>query len=459
MKRKIYSILLTGGLLLSTVVMLSLTSCNKTGPAGAAGRDGANGANGADGISPTEACKACHSPALVDKVAVEFGMSKHNWGTAAFEESGNNSCAPCHTQEGFRYVCDPANNVSTVWTNTGGVWTNPYAAVNDHDMGELGCGTCHSSLHTTYGISDLTVFTNTAPVPMTMWGGAKTIDLQQDGGKSNLCVKCHQPRPLQCNVSPTSGGRMLNYDSIRQFPTLIFYDSTTGVVNKYVKPSYRMHTHYGAVGAIYAGKGGIEFTGTLAYGNSTHTTVASCQDCHMAPMTGRAGGHSFQVRNAVEAALGSGTTWNFNGCNTAACHGDDPLSATHAKFVNKRAAIKTLLDNLATKINACGGGHDIMTRQTDPTLNLWAGITTNSYDGYLDIYSSSSNATGYWRDPYGSGSTNAAKPKFPKLTFGQMGAIMNFQLCLREYSLGVHNFSYSEALLTNSIAVLTAQGF
>ena len=41
-----------------------------------------------------------------------------------------------------------------------------------------------------------------------------------------------------------------------------------------------------------------------------------------------------------------------------------------------------------------------------------------------------------------------------KLTNAQMGAIINFQLCLREYSLGVHNFNYSKALLTNSLAML-----
>jgi hypothetical protein len=397
---------------------------------------------------------------LVDAKAEEFTMAKHSWGTAAFTESGNNSCAPCHSQEGFRYVCDPANGVTATWTNTGGVWTNNYATVDGHNMGTYNCQTCHTSLHTTYGVADLTVFTNTAAVPMTMWAGTKTINITQGGGMSNLCIKCHQPRPIQCNVSPTSGGRLLNYDSIRDYPALIFYDSTTGAVNHYVKPSYRMHTHYGAVGAIYAGMGAIEFPGTLAYGNSSHTTVATCQDCHMAPMTGRAGGHSFNMRNAYESALSASTTWNFNGCNaTAACHGTDPLSATHATFVNTRAAVKTLLDQLATKINACGGGHDILTKQTDPTLNLWAGITTNSYDGYIDIYSSSTNATGYWRDPWGSGTVNAAKPKFPKLTFGQMGAIMNFQLCLREYSLGIHNTTYVEALLTNSIGILTAQGF
>ena len=66
-------------------------------------------------------------------------------------------------------------------------------------------------------------------------------------------------------------------------PTAIFYDNVVGnaAPNKVI-PSYRTHVHYGTVGAIYAGVGGIEFPGTLTYENSPHTTAASCQDCHMA---------------------------------------------------------------------------------------------------------------------------------------------------------------------------------
>jgi hypothetical protein len=41
-----------------------------------------------------------------------------------------------------------------------------------------------------------------------------------------------------------------------------------------------------------------------------------------------------------------------------------------------------------------------------------------------------------------------------KLTNAQFGAIINFQMCLREYSLGIHNYDYSKALLANSIAIL-----
>ena len=452
--KKIHKMFVAAGIMVSAAMFL-FTSCTKEGPQGPVGPAGPTGANGADGKDAQEVCKVCHAKAIVDAVATQFQLSKHSWGTAAFEEAGNTSCSPCHSSKGFVYVVE--NNVSTVFVQnaTTKVWSNPYAADAANAIGEINCFTCHSSLHTTYGASDLAL-TTYAPVPMTMWGGAKTIDLPADSGRSNLCVKCHQPRPLTCGNDPAN--RLLNYDSIRQYPTLVMYDSAAGAKNKYLKPSYRMHVHYGAVGAVYAGMGGIEYPGSKTYGNSPHATKASCQDCHMAtPMTGIAGGHAFNMRNAKESALSSSTTWNFAGCNQTGCHADAPLDATSAKFKDVRAEVKVLLDALAAKINACGGGHDIL--HADATSsNLWAGVTTKNYDGYLDIYSSSTNPLGYWRDPYGSGSTNAGKPKFPKLLFVQTGALINFQFCLREYSLGIHNTQYVKALLTNTVEAMTAAG-
>jgi hypothetical protein len=396
---------------------------------------------------------------VVDKVATQFELAKHSWGTVAFEEASVVGCTPCHCSEAFVYVSK--NNVPSTFTFNGTTWRNDYQTVDASSIGAINCFTCHSSLHTTYGYSDLTAFTTLAPVSMTMWGGTKTIDLTQDSSKSNLCVKCHQPRPLTCGNDPS--GRLFPYDSILLVPDALMYDSTTGAKNKYARPSYRMHVHYGAVGAVYAGKGGIEFTGPAAYGNSKHTTVAACPDCHMAePMTGMAGGHAFNVRNAKESALASNTTWNFNGCNKTGCHADEPLSATSAKFANTRTAVKALLDGLATKINNIGSGHNILHSDASSS-NLWWGISTGNFDGYLDIYDPSSNPAGYWRNPYPAGSWapadkayNLTLPKFPSLTMAQTGALINFQFCLREYSLGIHNTTYVTALLTNSAAKLAS---
>lgn len=453
-------------LLLAAGLMI-LASCTKEGPQGPPGATGPTGADGKDGKDGQELCKNCHAKALVDAIAVEFELSKHNWGEAAFEEAGNGTCGPCHLHKSYVYAV--ANNTPATFTfdATAKRWVNNYTVPASEAIGDITCFTCHNSLHTTYGASDLAL-TTTAPVDMTMWGGAgswggatKTINLPADGGQSHLCVKCHQPRPLTATSSYDPAVRPINYDSLRDFPTAVFYDTTAGSKNVNIRPSYRMHVHYGTVGAVYAGMGGVEFTGNATYANSAHTTVASCQDCHMAsPMVGVAGGHAFNMRNGIHTALGSGSSWNFNGCNQEGCHSGTPINANSAAFKDVRAEIKALLDELATKINAAGGGKDLLHKETDATSNLWAGITTGNYDGYMDIYDASVNPNGYWRNPAGPNTEpNVSKPKFPKLLNVQMGAIINFQFCLREYSLGIHNTKYVKALLKNTNDKLAAAGF
>jgi hypothetical protein len=95
--------------------------------------------------------------------------------------------------------------------------------------------------------------------------------------------------------------------------------------------------------------GGIEFAGAENYTNSYHTNNASCTDCHMAAMSGRAGGHTFVAKG------------NFNGCNTTDCHGAGTVSSSNATYwTTPRSNITTLLNQLASKINDIGGGHNIL---------------------------------------------------------------------------------------------------
>jgi len=434
---------------LFTSAVFILASCE--GPAGPTGKD-AN-AN----------CTECHNPAVVEKKAAEFEFSKHSYGEAAFGEVGNTVCDPCHESEGFKYVCK--NNVPSTFTLNAstGKYANDYACSSSTAYGEFNCSTCHSNLHTTYTADDFSPLTTTAAVSMTMWKGTKSIDLTTDGSRSNLCVKCHQPRPLTTSTT-LSTGDVVDYASLVSSPNTLFYDSSVGNASpNTLLPSYRMHIHYGASGAVFAGKGGIEFTG-LAYTNSAHTSVASCQDCHMADMTLSAGGHTFRVRSG-EGALTSTTAWNFNGCNATGCHSASPIDASSTTFwTTPRTEVKTLLNTLATKINSLGAGTDILHKDAT-TTNLWAGITTNNYDGYIDIYDPSTNPLGAWRNPGSTGTwttaqkaTNNGLPTFPSLKNVVVGSMINFQLCLREYSLGIHNHGYTKALLQNSIDALTTAG-
>jgi hypothetical protein len=322
-------------------------------------------------------------------------------------------------------------------------YVNDYASIATATYGAISCGTCHSSIHSTYSAGDLAL-TTVAPVSMTMWGGSKTINLTQKGGESNLCVKCHQPRPFTASAAD---GNVLDYAGIAANPTAIFYDPA-GTTNK-LKPGYRTHTHYGTAGAVFAGMGGVEFSAGTAYANSAHTTAASCQDCHMATMSGKAGGHSFSAAG------------NFNGCNQDGCHSGMDASNTNF-WINPRADVKTALEALAAKL--VYSGIEILNRNPDASSNLWAGLTTNNYDGYLNIYDPVNNPSGpeynsvQFQNPSTSGFTQAQKDinaGLQKLTLtnAQMGSIINFQMCLRDFSLGIHNYKYTMALLNNSIAV------
>ena len=449
-------------LLLSFFLSCIALSCVKEGPMGLTGDAGANGKDGSSGKDANETCKMCHTPAKVDLITTQFQLSKHEYGEAAFEEAGNTGCTPCHAQEAFKYVVK--NNVKSTFTliPATGKWVNDYATIETAAYGDLGCSTCHSEIHATYGSSDIPSLTTVAPVSMTMWGGKKTIDLKADGGSSNLCVKCHQPRPFTSALT----GDVQDYVGIAANPTGVMYDGIAENPNTTdkVRPSYRMHTHYGTAGAVYAGMGGVEFAGPLPYSNGTHTTVASCIDCHMgakagkSDLIGRAGGHTF-------FAKGNLTTCNATGCHSTA------ITATNTTFwLNPRAEIKKLLDDLAKKLTV--NGVDILNRNPNTNealggVNLWAGLTTNNYDGYLNVYDPVTNTSAqtynassfkYVGTPPSSWSPAqiAYNATLPTLTLSnaQFGALINFQLCLRDYSLGIHNFAYAKALLTNSIAKL-----
>lgn len=434
---------------LLVVLCFFITSCVKEGPMGPIGETGAQGVAGQNG---NESCKVCHNNTVVGPKSVEYKLAKHSEEELANEEAGSTGCAPCHESEAFKYVS--ANNTSTVFVlNTStGKYTNPYAGTATTSYGPIDCFTCHKNLHTTYAVTDFFPLTSVAPVPMTMWGGAKTINLTQDGGSSNLCVKCHQPRPF---TNSNTDGNVLDYAALVNSPTALFYDASMASSAIKLKPGYRTHTHYGTVGAVYAGMGGVEFRGSMGYANMIHTTKASCADCHMATMTGAAGGHTFKAAG------------NFNGCNTTACHGTGTVTSSNAKYwTNPRAEIKGLLETLAGKLKV--NGIEMLNRNPDTEANLWARLTAGKWDGYLNIYDpvnnpdgSSNNPTGIFQNPSPSATSwtqaqidfNKTLPKIT-ITNAQMGAIINFQMCLREFSLGIHNFDYAKALLTNSIAVL-----
>ncbi|MEI6853105.1 MAG: hypothetical protein WCL06_09690, partial [Bacteroidota bacterium] len=389
-----------------------------TGQTGLTGNDGQIGQIGPIGptgpacTSPVN-CLECHnhngnnSDDLVEsfenaKNEIEYG--KHEEGTElAISEGGSQGCAPCHSHEGVHSVIDLNVTPTLTWA------TNKYAFTYNADASQssnlttmphkISCFTCHKG-----AASDSMALYTTAGVPMTMYptysGGtittaAKTINMTQNGGQSNLCIKCHQPRPMQFSTTigaAATRGASVNYVDLATNPSAIFYDATqppTGTTTNRLIPSYRMHNHYGTVGAMYAGAGGVEFTGTAIYTDlSSHSTVATCQDCHMAAVTGLTGGHTFKVANYDTTTTPSTKTMNFKGCNVAACHGGS-MTATNTDYIAMRANSTTKLTQIAALLVT--NGVEIMHKNPNRSSNIFAEITTAGYDGYLDIYDPSTN--------------------------------------------------------------------
>jgi hypothetical protein len=387
-------------------VTLLFSACE--GPMGPAGADGADGSNGNDGKDASETCKLCHNSIVVEAKAMEYEYSLHFTGEA-FEEGTRNSCAPCHSHQGFLDVIRN-NTPATFIVNPDDAtkYINNYVASASalSFPGTISCFTCHSSLHTDYTAAEFFPLATTSPVPMTMWGGTKTVSFTKTA--SNLCAKCHQPRPVTA-----SSGALIDYSKLVSAPATTYNLSSV---------SYRTGVHYGTPAAIAAGVGGIEFGS--GYTNSPHTTNASCTDCHMAAPSGLAGGHSFNAAG------------NFAGCNTSGCHSS--MSVTNTTLTEAKADVTAKITELAARINAIGAGHDIL--QKDATDGL--------YHGYIDIYDASSNPTGYWKNPAN------GTPAFPALTNAQFGAILNYQLVMRDGSSGVHNYPYIKKLLENTIAAI-----
>lgn len=369
---------------------IMVTSCE--GPMGPMGQDA------------NESCIECHNSDVVDAKAVEYEHSLHFSGEA-FEEGSRAACAPCHSHQGFTYVVK--NNTPATFTADP---ANAARFLNNYQVdaataslpGGISCFTCHSNVHTTYTFEDFMPLTTEAAVPLSMYGASKSIDFAKKS--SNLCTKCHQPRPITA-----SSGNIINYASLVSAPTTNYTLSSI---------SYRTGTHYGTQGAMAAGVGGIEFGS--GYSNSAHVAGASCASCHMSTPSGMSGGHSFVA--------------NFNGCNVSGCHTN--MSATNALYTSTVNDMNAQLDALAAKINAIGAGHDIL--EKDPV--------DNHYHGYFDIYDASANSDGYWKNP------SMGNVAFPTLTNAQFGAILNYQLVYRDGSHGIHNYPYMKKLLENSLA-------
>lgn len=369
------------------VVALGMFFSSCEGPAGPAGIAGVNGKDGKDGKDANATCTQCHNSSnIIETKTLQLDNSIHFFGSSV-DEASRTSCAPCHSSQGYLdVIANPPfyNNYSV-----------KNAPSNPSPVGS--CYTCHN-IHQAYDSTDWS-FTGGAAFNMII---DSTIHLDL-GEKANLCARCHQPRP----VSPR--------------PNLTTPTATMTI------GSYRFGPHYGAQGAIFAGKGAFEFQGSLAYDPGQHAGMA-CADCHMGSASGiYAGGHTFNMVNEESGAQ-----------NVAAC------ATCHSGLKNfdkngKQTEIEGLFAQLESKLDT-----------------LLDKDGTGAYTGYLDIYDPANNPDGRYKNSSTSSFTAAQKTyntSLPSCTITNTvaAAVVNFMLINKDNSFGVHNYPYTKALLQNTI--------
>ncbi|MBI2966489.1 MAG: hypothetical protein HYY40_01580 [Bacteroidetes bacterium] len=419
-----------------------------------------------------------------DRNSDAYELSVHGEGKHHLYAGQNAGCAYCHAHDGFTYRAQ--NNAQPTHTLAAGKWTYSFSAPASVSSalpslpGRISCFTCHkgapadsmarvSGYFTSGFAAGDSGFYNNDSVGITLWAmptNYKWGKLPQDGGSAHLCLSCHQARPINYNTTSGYGNNVL--DSLLLSPTDIIWDSTktTSTGNK-LSVGYRTGGHYGWPGNILlgVGYGPPEIAGSTVYENSEHTTVASCVNCHMAPpksgsdvSSGEAviygsGGHTFSARR------------NFNGCNADAVNCHTGMSATNATYyVPATTNQKALLDSLGELLTS--KGQYLMMIDNVPydyeieEGNLWYYMTTKHFNGYLNIYDATYNpGPGVFKANTTSSPGTDGFYKWPTMTKGQFAVLMAFQANVREYSKGVHNTKYSNALLRNAIEYILANPF
>jgi mono/diheme cytochrome c family protein len=305
----------------SAMLLFSFLGCE--GPAGPQGPSGANGQNGQNGVDGGFAyfegfkdslkCGTCHTPDLdttyyVKGRELQWERSGHNQ-MEDFSEN-RNSCAECHTTEGF---------IQKMNGQTVTVQNNPTP---------VGCFACHSPhLRGDFSLRNVT--------PVSLASNITGVAASSfDYGKGNLCVQCHHPRTLSPTPDPTK----------------------TATTDTLKITSSRFYAHYGVQGQILMGAGGFQFQGYTYTGNSFHSSSSTikregCIACHMADadpsaaIAGKAGGHTMKL----EEVEGTSIVQVITGCKASGCHG---ASLTSLDYNGRQTLVQEYMDTLKTQLVA-----------------------------------------------------------------------------------------------------------
>jgi hypothetical protein len=296
-----------------------------------------------------------------------------------------------------------------------------------------GCFACHAP----HGRGDFKIRDSSAVTLTNVFAGGSNVTFN-GGGKSNLCVQCHQPRNTS-SVSPAPNINAAATDTITITST-------------------RWYQHYGVQAQMFlgtGGNGGFQFPG-YSYSNSGHTSLIQaktlgCIDCHMQEPVGggaaKAGGHTMWLAYEAEGT----ETFIVKDCKV--CHSD--ITATATTFTLSATAFNAYKsnarNNIAAQVDTLAG----LLMDTLITNKWTAGTRKVSGKSVPWLSKTISAETGEASYSILAGTiSGVAYPSIKALPATKAGALWNFMFVEHDRSEGVHNYQYAKALLSASIAEL-----
>ena len=262
-------------LLILLIPTLAIVGCEgEVGPQGPAGADGANGLDGLDGAngSSPAVCMECHTGGPEDllQIALEYVQSGHKAGEYVGYAGGRESCAKCHSKQGFNQYA-----------------VNGAVDGNIADPASIDCSTCHAVHPDAFGLrlsGGVTLISDPT----------YTLDFF---GDSNLCANCHQTRRAEPNVAAPG--------------------------DSFAITSTHYGPHHGPQGNVLEGVGFAEIAGSVSYpppsNDNGHLSVGvACIDCHMDTYADGAGGHTWHPTVSTCGGCHAGASdFDINGFQTA----------------------------------------------------------------------------------------------------------------------------------------------
>jgi len=406
----------------SSLMFIQCTTDTLVGPAGANGVDGADGISGIDGVDGLDGidgldgesiaeCVACHSNSHRDAIYDAYARSKHATETTMYNgqklsQYGNReNCASCHTNQGFidRFTIGDIDA------------TGPYSSNSDQAISCTACHNLHRSFDFANDGNDMALRT-LAPVELYV-DASYTIDSKNESdmlGASNTCVQCHQPR----TETPVADA-----------------DGYFKITSSHYGP------HHGPQSTLLEGIQGYEFssTGISAPNTAAHKTKTSCVACHMPTVEE---GHDW------EPADYASTT-----CTT--CHG---AKAEVEGYEAGMATLGTLLDAVVGWeyfyiIDRDGDGVTGDPILADGKIVFLDAVGGNVVSSSNAVIMTDVDGVKLKQDFIGYPGTGFyGKGAF--YSINDAGAGWNYLFLNEDKSNGVHNPSYAQALIAQSILAL-----